>query len=50
MESHLNPLLFYDELNIYKISRAFGWYPRTYRVEIVDPKDPLVQLKFISEI
>ena len=36
---------FYDELNIYEMSKAFGWYGRTYKVEIVDSKDPLVQLE-----
>ena len=41
----LEELPFYDELNIYEISRAFGWYARSYKVEIVDSKDPLVQLE-----
>ena len=36
---------FYGELNIMQISKAFGWYARSYKVEIVDSKDPLAQLK-----
>ena len=34
---------FYDELNIYEMSKTFGWYARSYKVEIVDSKDPLAQ-------
>ena len=41
----LQELPFYDELNIYEISKAFGWYARSYKVELVDSKYPLVQLK-----
>ena len=29
----LQELPFYDELNIYEISKAFGWYARSYEVE-----------------
>ena len=36
---------FYGELNIMQISKAFGWYARSYKVETVDSKDPLAQLK-----
>ena len=39
----LQELHFYDELNIYKMSKAFGWYATSYKVEIVDSKDPLAQ-------
>ena len=35
----------YDELDIYETSKAFGWYARSYKVEIVDSKDPLAQLE-----
>ena len=28
-------------LNIYKMPKAFGWYARSYKVEIMDSKDPL---------
>ena len=41
----LHELPFYDELSIVKISEAFKRYARSYRVEIVDSKDPLAQLK-----
>ena len=38
----LQELPFYDELNIVKNSNAFGGYARSYKVEIIDKKDPLV--------
>ena len=41
----LHELLFYDELNIYELSKAFGWYGRSYKVEIIDSKDPLALLE-----
>ena len=41
----LHEVPFYDELNIYETSKAFGWYPRSYKVEIVHSKDPLVQIE-----
>ena len=37
-------LPFYDELNIVKTSKAFKGYARSYSIEIIDPKDPWVQL------
>ena len=37
-------LPFYDELNIVKNS-TFSGYARSYKVETVDKKDPIVQLK-----
>ena len=36
----------HDELNIMQISKAFGWFERSHKVEIVDSKDPLAQLEF----
>ena len=27
------------------MSKAFGWYARSYKVEIIDSKDPLAQLE-----
>ena len=36
---------FYNELSIVKNSSAFSGYARSYKVEIVDKKDPLVQLE-----
>ena len=41
----LHEFIFYDKLNIYEISKAFGWYTRTYKVEIIDLKDPSAQLE-----
>ena len=41
----LEELPFYDELNVVKSSNAFSGYARSYKVEIVDHKDPLVQLQ-----
>ena len=38
----LQELPFYDELNVAKKSSAFSGYARSYKVEIVDHKDPLV--------
>ena len=41
----LHELSFYDELRVVKKSNAFKGYARSYKVEIIDPKDPLVQLE-----
>ena len=41
----LQELLFYNELNIVKNNSAFSGYARSYKIEIVDKKDPIVQLK-----
>ena len=41
----LHEFPFYDELNIYEISKAFGWYARSYKAEIVDSKYPLTRLE-----
>ena len=41
----LQELPFYDELNIVKNSNSFSGYARSYKVHIVDKKDPLVQLE-----
>ena len=40
----LGELLFYDKLNILKTSKAFKRYERSYSVEIINFKDPSVQL------
>ena len=45
----LKELLFYDELNIVKNKTAFSGYTKTYKIEIVDKRDLIVQLK-ASEI
>ena len=36
---------FYDQLNIIKTDQAFKRYARSYKVEIVDKKDLIVQLE-----
>ena len=41
----LQELSFYDELSIVKNLNAFSGYARSYKVEIVDQKDSLVQLQ-----
>ena len=42
-------LPFYDEFNIVKNKAAFSDYDRSYKIEIVDKRDMIVQLK-ASEI
>ena len=39
----LAELPFYDELNIIKADQAFKGYARSYKFEIVDKKDLIVQ-------
>ena len=41
----LKELPFYDELKIVKINNAFSGYARTYKIEIVDKRDVVIQLK-----
>ena len=41
----LQKLPFYDELNVAKSSNTFSGCARSYKVEIVDHKDPLVQFQ-----
>ena len=41
----LHKIPFYDELNVVEISKAFKGYAKSYKVEILEPKDPLVQLE-----
>ena len=41
----LHELPFYDELSVIGISKAFSRYTRCYKVEKIEPKDPLVQLE-----
>ena len=45
----LKELPFYDELNIVKNETAFSGYSRSYKIEIFDRRDAIVQLK-ASEI
>ena len=44
----LPELPFYDQLNIIKTDQAFGGYAGSYKVEIVDKKDLIVQLEASS--
>ena len=48
----LQELPFYDELSIIKNNNnnAFSEYARSYKVEIVDKKDPLVQLEVSKQV
>ena len=41
----LHELPFYDELSAVEISNAFKRYAKIYKVEIIEPKHPLVQLE-----
>ena len=41
----LYDLPFYDELSVVEISKVFKRHARTYKVEIINAKDPLVQLE-----
>ena len=41
----LKELPFYDELSIVKNKTAFGGYARSYKTEIVDKRNVVVQLK-----
>ena len=41
----LAELPFYDQLNIIKTDQAFSGYARSYKVEIVEKKDSIVQLE-----
>ena len=37
----LNELPFYDSLNMKEISKAFKRYAKSFRIEIIDLRDPL---------
>ena len=41
----LHELPFYDELSVVKKSNAFKGYARSYKVEIIESKDHLLQLE-----
>ena len=41
----LHELPFYDELSVVEISKEFKEYARSYKIEIIDSKDPLAQLE-----
>ena len=40
----MSKLPFYEDLDVKEISDAFKRYAKSYRVEIVDKKDPMIQL------
>ena len=37
--------VFYDKLSILNLSKAFKRYARSYKIEIIDSKNPLAQLE-----
>ena len=41
----LHEIPVYDELSVVEISKAFKRYARSYKVEVIDSKDPLAQLE-----
>ena len=41
----LSELPFYEELSVLKADHAFKGYAMSYKVELVEKKDPLIQLK-----
>ena len=41
----LDELPFYERLSVIKIDQTFNGYARSYKVEIVERKDPIVQLE-----
>ena len=41
----LKELPFYNQLNIIRNKSAFSGYSRTYKIEIVYKRDPIIQLK-----
>ena len=44
----LAELPFHDQLSIIKTDQAFSGYAMSYKVEIVERKDPIVQLEAIK--
>ena len=38
-------LPFYEQLSVIKTDQACKWYARSYKVEIIEKKDPIVQLE-----
>ena len=41
----MKELPFYDELSIVKSNSAFSGYEKSYKVEIIHKRDPIIQLK-----
>ena len=46
----LTGLPIYEELNIIKTYRAFKGYAQSFRVEIVNRKDPICQLVQVNQV
>ena len=46
----LAELPFYDQLNIIRTEHSFSGYAMSYKVEIVDKKDVIIQLEAISQV
>ena len=44
----MHELPFYDGLSVAEISKAFKRYVRSYKIEIIDSKDPLAQFEAIK--
>ena len=44
----LSELPFYEELNVIKTNHAFRGYAMSYKVEIIEKKDPMKQLEAIK--
>ena len=41
---------FYEQLIVIKTDQAFGGYGMAYKVEIVERKDPIVELKGVNQV
>ena len=41
---YMNELPFYKDFSVEEVGEAFKRYAKIYRVEIVDKKDPMIQL------
>ena len=41
----LHELQFFDELNVVEVSKTFKGYARSYKIEVMDLKNPLAQLE-----
>ena len=44
----LSKLTFYEELNVIKTNHAFRGYAMSYKIELVEKKDPIEQLEAIK--
>ena len=45
LSQFLSELPFYEELNVIKTNRTFRGYATSYKVEILEKKDPIKQLE-----